>query len=26
MKYVNGYPVEFIYDKLGIPIEQRIGA
>jgi hypothetical protein len=26
MKYVNGYPVEFIYDKLGVPIEQRIGA
>jgi len=26
MNYVPGYSVEFIYDKLGIPIKQRIGA
>ena len=26
MRYVPGYSVEFIYDKLGIPIKQRINA
>jgi hypothetical protein len=26
MKYVPGYSIEFIYDKFGIPIKQRINA